>query len=348
MRYEVSGVIHCHSTYSDGMEPIPVIAEAANRAGLDFLIMTDHDTLVPLTDIGEQWHGDTLLLLGCEISPRHNHYLAYGITNSISPHFPPLEYTEAVARQGGIGFLAHPHEQGSRFLRQNSYTWEDWSVTDYTGMEIWNYFSEWIGACRNLPSTVVALTNWRRVIRAPQAKTLAKWDELGKLRRVVGIGGMDAHGIKRKVMGSTVVLHPYERSFRALRTHLLLAAPFTRSLAADRQLVLDALREGSCFFANHEEGNPAGFTFLGRHDASWVHMGQEVTTTTPGEVHFSVRIPYRHHGKPSLRLLKDGQVIAEAIDCDLQGTDQGPGVYRVEAWQGQRGWIFSNPIYVRG
>jgi len=38
----------------------------------------------------------------------------------------------------------------------------------------------------------------------------------------------------------------------------------------------------------------------------------------------------------------------ETVDCDLQVYDQGPGVYRVEAWRGGRGWIFSNPIYLRG
>lgn len=348
VRYEVSGVVHCHSTYSDGMEPIPVIADAANRAGLDFLLMTDHDTLAPLTDLGEQWHGDTLLLLGCEITPRHNHLLAYGITRPISCHLPPTEYTAAVAEQGGLAFLAHPHEQGSRFLGQNSYAWQDWSVTQFTGLEIWNYFSDWISACRSLPATLAALANWRQAVRRPNRQTLAKWDELGRTRRVVGIGGMDAHGIKRRILGHELVLHPYERAFRTVRTHLLLPEPFARSVRHDRLLVMEALREGSCFLANHAEGDPRGFTFLGRHQGRWIPMGQEVTKQGDEPVHLSVRLPFSHARKPHLRILKDGEVIAETVDCDLQAVDRGPGVYRVEAWRGERGWIFSNPIYVRG
>jgi hypothetical protein len=347
--FEVTGVIHCHSTYSDGMESIPVIVDAANRAGLDFLLMTDHDTMTPLYELGEQWHGQTLLLIGVEVTPRQNHYLAYGITTPVSPHLPPAEFTAAVAEQGGVGFLAHPFDNGSAFLRQNSYAWEDWSVVAYTGMEVWNYFSEWVGNCRDLRTTATAITKWRTATRAPDPRTLAKWDELGQSRRVVGIGGVDAHGTKRRVLGREFVIHSYERAFRTLRTHLLLTEPFTRDLATDRPLAVAALRAGSCYLANHEQGDPAGFMFVARSRGEWLMMGQEQPHPgTPGEVFFSTRVPQRQQVRPLLRILKDGQTIAETLDCDLQVTDQGPGVYRAEAWVNGRGWIFSNPIYLRG
>ncbi|HEY3365197.1 MAG TPA: CehA/McbA family metallohydrolase [Symbiobacteriaceae bacterium] len=348
--HEVSGVIHCHSTYSDGAESVPVIADAANRAGLDYLIMTDHDTLAPLYEIGEQWHQNTLLLMGCEITPRNNHYLALGITQAISPHLPPAEYVAAVAAQGGIGFMAHPFEHGSPVLGQNSYSWEDWSVVhdpSITGMEVWNYFSEWIGHCQTVPATVRAIADWKRATHAPDPRTLDRWDELGRTRRVAGIGGVDAHGVKRRVMGREFVIHPYLKSFRTIRTHLLLAEPFSHRMSEDRRLVMDALRQGRCFLANHEEGDPAGFTFLARTRGEWAFMGQEIQVAGAGGVHFSTRTPRGYGGAPRLRILKDGQPIAQTLDCDLQVTDQGPGVYRVEAWLNGRGWIFSNPIYLR-
>ncbi|MFZ5827707.1 MAG: PHP domain-containing protein [Bacillota bacterium] len=347
-RYEVSGVIHCHSTYSDGMEPVPMIARAANEAGLSFLLMTDHDTLAPLHDLGEQWVNNTLLLFGVEITPRSNHYLAYGVSQAVSPHLPPALYTAAVAEQGGIGFLAHPDEQGSSFLGQNSYAWKDWSVSAYTGMEIWNYFSDWIGACTDRWATTRNLVDWRRAVRAPNPRTLARWDQLGRQRRVVGIGGVDGHGYKVSLLGQKVTLLPYLRSFRTVRTHLILPRPFVRDVRADRLLVMEALREGACFFANHEEGDPSGFLFIGRLGDRWVEMGQEVRIGAPGELFLSTRIPYVHSRKPLLRIVKDGEVIAETRDSDLQAWDLGPGVYRVEAWRNGRGWIFSNPIYVRG
>lgn len=344
---DVTGVIHCHSTFSDGMESIETILGAAHRAGLDYLLMTDHNTLAPLAAVGEQWSGPTLLLLGCEVTPRHNHYLAYGISEYVSQHLPPVEYTAAVAAQGGIGFLAHPHERGSRFLGQNRYTWEDWAVEAYTGIEVWNYFSQWVGACQGLLPTLRTLLNWRSGIRSPDAETLGLWDRTGRVRRVVGIGGVDAHGIKTRLLGLELVIHPYEKSFRTVRTHLLLPRPFARELEQDRALVMNALREGCCYFANHAGGDPRGFTFLARSGGEWLTMGQERRLDQTGSVWFSASVPYTHRGKPRLRLLRDGAVIAETVDCDLQAADQGPGVYRLEAYRRGRGWIFSNPIYLR-
>lgn len=166
---------------------------------------------------------------------------------------------------------------------------------------------------------------------------------------MVGIGGLDAHGIKHRVAGREIIFHPYEKAFRTLRTHLLLNAPFTRDVGHDRGLVMETLRDGACYFANHEEGDPAGFTFVARAAGQWLLMGQEAAYPSEGgPVWFSTRVPYVHSGKPLLRILKDGQPIAETNDCDLQVADQGPGVYRAEAWRNGRGWIFANPIYLRG
>ncbi|MBN1966810.1 MAG: histidinol phosphatase, partial [Anaerolineae bacterium] len=52
-----------------------------------------------------------------------------------------------------------------------------------------------------------------------------------------------------------------------------------------------------------------------------------------------------------LRLIQDGRVVAEKVGRSLSYTTQTPGAYRAEAWKPlhgrERGWIFSNPIYVR-
>ena len=48
-KYDYRGVIHCHSTYSfDGKGDMEEIGKAANDAGLDFVMMTDHDTMEPV------------------------------------------------------------------------------------------------------------------------------------------------------------------------------------------------------------------------------------------------------------------------------------------------------------
>lgn len=52
-----------------------------------------------------------------------------------------------------------------------------------------------------------------------------------------------------------------------------------------------------------------------------------------------------------IRLLRDGDVVIETRGDHLALMSHLPGVYRVEAYRRyagrRRGWIFSNPIYVR-
>jgi predicted metal-dependent phosphoesterase TrpH len=42
--YDVSCLVHVHSTYSDGSATIPELLDDARRAGADALLLTDHDS----------------------------------------------------------------------------------------------------------------------------------------------------------------------------------------------------------------------------------------------------------------------------------------------------------------
>jgi uncharacterized protein (DUF427 family) len=55
--------------------------------------------------------------------------------------------------------------------------------------------------------------------------------------------------------------------------------------------------------------------------------------------------------RATIRLLCDGRVVARASGRLLSFETRTPGVYRVEVHRRhrlrERGWLFSNPIYVR-
>jgi hypothetical protein len=55
--------------------------------------------------------------------------------------------------------------------------------------------------------------------------------------------------------------------------------------------------------------------------------------------------------KAQIKLLRDGKVIAATTGKKLEATAAEPGIYRVECYRPfrllNRGWIFSNPIYVK-
>ena len=72
----VRGAIHVHSQRSDGGGTLDDIAEEANAAGLDFVVVTDHGD----GTVGTRatYYDDLLLVEGAEISTRGGHYIAVG------------------------------------------------------------------------------------------------------------------------------------------------------------------------------------------------------------------------------------------------------------------------------
>jgi histidinol phosphatase-like PHP family hydrolase len=43
--FDVSCVVHVHTTYSDGTATVPEVLDAARASGADALLVTDHDSL---------------------------------------------------------------------------------------------------------------------------------------------------------------------------------------------------------------------------------------------------------------------------------------------------------------
>src|SRR5436309_13384213 len=118
---DLAGVVHVHSLYSDGTGTVPEIAAAAEANRLDFVLLTDHDSMEAKDRREEGWHGSVLVLVGVEVSPyRKNHYLAFGLDRPIDHRgLEPAEIVERVNEAGGFGFLSHPFSTGSpRFRRR--------------------------------------------------------------------------------------------------------------------------------------------------------------------------------------------------------------------------------------
>ncbi|MCZ6701408.1 MAG: PHP domain-containing protein, partial [Ignavibacteria bacterium] len=138
--FEYVGAIHMHSIYSDGSGEVPQIARFADEVGLDYIILTDHNTLRALDEGYENWYGNMLCLVGSELNDKENknHYLAFGINKTYSTRISAKEYVRKVKEDGGIGFLAHPHEKRRHMKEHPPYPWVEWNTEDFDGIEIWN------------------------------------------------------------------------------------------------------------------------------------------------------------------------------------------------------------------
>lgn len=350
---EYVGHIHLHTTYSDGVATIEEVVHIANRAGLDFIIPTEHNVLIKGLD---GWYENTLLLMGEEVhdqqrQPESSHYLALNLKEDVAPYAQnPQAVINAVNAQGGFGFLAHPIEYDAPpFVEEPNLSWRDWQVSGYTGLELWNYMSEFKNHLPNKAATVLFCYFPRLIMRGPHPDTLTKWDELLRENKTAVIGGSDAHGNTYRLGPLRRVVQPYDYLFCAVNTHILSQETLNGQLDHDKKVVYDALREGRCFVAYDLLGDTRGFRFTAESgielQSSKVIMGQEIALQ--GEVSLEVHSPRR----ADIRLLRDGRVVARTKGKSLRWTTRERGVYRVEAYRSfllrKRGWVFTNPIYVR-
>jgi hypothetical protein len=341
--HDLSCVVHLHSTYSDGTGTVPEIARAAARARADVVLLTDHDSLEARRRGEEGWYDDVLLLAGDEVSPLgRDHYLAFGIDSEIRHRgLDPCGIARAVRHAGGFGFAAHPFSEGSRRFRRPAMPFGALDCDALHGIELWNLANDVGERIESIRSLIRFLARPQRALDHPPERNLRRWDELCRERRVVAIGGLDAHQFGKRVGPFVPVrIMAYHRSFRLIRTHVLCDAPPARELERDRELVFDALRAGRCYIAVASVAPARGFRF----EAADVPMGGEAPAGLR-TLHVRTPLPAR------LRLLCDGREIASAEGTMLDADVEAPGAYRAEARRmahgRERTWIISNPVYLR-
>lgn len=343
--HDLACVVHLHSTYSDGTGTVKQIARAGRRAGADVVLLTDHDTLAAKRNGEEGWYGNVLLLVGEEVSPRRrNHYLAFGIDAEIDhSDLDAAGICAAVRAAGGFGFAAHPFSRGSeRFKRAGpGMPFDALDSADLDGIELWSFVTDTGESVTSVPEMLRFLVAPGRALEHPPQRNMQAWDELCRRRRVVAIGGLDAHQFGKRI-GPVVPLRlmGYHRSFRFIRTHVLCERAPTGELAHDRDQVYAALRSGRCYIAVDSIAPAGGFRF----EADDLPMGGEGAA---GRRRLSARTP----SDAKLRLLQDGREIAASAGRTVEAEVEEPGVYRVEVLRRSHGrertWILSNPIYLR-
>jgi len=344
--HDYKGCLHIHSTYSDGHSAVGEILAAAREAGLDYIVLTDHDTLAARDDGLAGWHDGVLLDVGAELEAGDHHCIALGLHHLDGvAGAPTIEAAfEAIRRRGGLAFVVHPVPVHKPLFDACVPGWTDWHLDGFHGLEIWPYMHDWIRDLHlwNFPSHYRHPDRW---IKGPDAEVLRRWDEVGRRRRVVGIGALDNHAKRvpfRRLGLAFLEVFSHRRAFATVRTHVLSPEPFTGRADEDAATLHRLLAAGRCYVSYDLLADATGFVFEAVRGETTVPMGAEVKARG-GALHFRVEAPVA----AELRLLRDGGAVAAARGRELAAADDRPGVYRVEATLGGRPWVFSNPIYVR-
>jgi len=352
--HEIVVNLHMHTRYSDGSGTHRDIARAALRAGLDAVIVTDHNVLVQgMEGYYRERNKRVLMLVGEEIhdqdrEPQKNHLLAFGAGRELATFADdPQLLINQVRESGGLSFIAHPDDPAAPAFRETDISWVDWTVENYTGIELWNALSE---LKTMLPSRLHGAFYAyfpALVTSQPIPSTLARWDELlNEGRRVVAVGGSDAHALHMRMGPLKRVIFPYEFHFRGVNTHVILTRPLTGDAIVDRKLIYEAIGSGRAFIGYDLPALTKGFRFTAQGRERTASMGEEIPAK--GGVTLQARFPF----PATLRLIKDGAIVLKwDHHTALTHITTEPGVYRIEAYKRylgkRRGWIYSNPIYVR-
>jgi hypothetical protein len=326
--YDWKGVIHCHSYLShDSDGTIEQIAAAAESVGIDFVVMTDHQTEASVAEGARGMIGRTLFVTGAELRAGGASLLAFPLVRYVEPRLALDAMLAEVRAQGGLAMIGH----AERFAA--------WDHDGFDGVEIYNLHA----AAKAVPvHRMIAVfllgpvrTLFEQLSTRPDA-VLSRYDELtarGPL--LAAVGGNDAHANVRVFgpLGGTV--GTYEEVFHTLSTHVLakeLSEPaLVEALRAARSYVVyDLYRDGTGFDFRAVAGDSEAL--LGATVAATPGLELRVTTPWPAEI----------------RLLRNGVLDKKGTGTSLVRPAPGLGDWRVEAYlDGVKPWIFSSPIRVR-
>lgn len=348
------GAIHVHTNRSDGTGAVGDIATAAARAGLDFVVFTDHGDGTREPD-PPQYRDGVLCIDAVEISTNDGHVIALGL--SAAPY--PLggegrDVVDDIARLGGFAIAAHPESLKAE-LRWNDWTLPVDGLEWLNGDSEWRDESPWLLARALFTYPVRSIETLAGLLDRPES-TLRRWDMLTQQRRVVAVAGSDAHAR----MGLRSLGEPYENTAslrvpsyeQLLRvfSNVLPQTSLTGDPVADARSVLAAIRDGHVYSAIDALGTGAALSFTADAGKTRAAAGDVMPVTGP----VTLRVDVPGVSEARIELLKDGIPVRSGTAPQLEhmaGAD-APGVYRVEiSLAGAPGqppvpWMLSNPIYV--
>jgi hypothetical protein len=317
---EMRGAWHVHTSRSDGRGNLDEVVHAAREAGLQFVVIADHN-LLELGDAG--WRDGVLVIPASEISAPYGHVVGLGLERELYKDERQKDTLGTVAALGGEAVLAHPFHPGRPFTR--------WTRDDWKGMEILSNDSLWGLVIRDQAWWRAALALLRLPFDGGRAvlafyqdpvRELARFDAAAARRRVVLLCASDAHGWPS-----------YRSAFEAFSTHV----PVTPSGdgPADVDRVRRALLDGSAWCVLDAVAPASAVRLSLAPSGNRIDLG--VAATGPG--------------RPTYHLFRDGAPVATMASVPGGATWScggpcPPGAWRVEGRRDGAAWLFTNPIWI--
>src|SRR6266849_6770150 len=330
---EIRGAFHIHSTLSDGRATPSQIARAAKKAGLQFIVMTDHN-LVTLTE--PTFEDGVLVISGVELSTRDGHLVVVGAKRGLSRPGKDPDPVRHAQQLGGLAILAHPV--------QRRHPWIDpKSARRAAGMELYSADSLFRDALHQpftllVPAAGAYLTNpihALMILNREQPDATRKLLEISGGEPKLAFCAHDAHGWP-----------PYEQAFRSFSLHVPLAGALQRGLPVDAdeaaRAVIEAIGRGRAYCAFDPLGSAAGFSIDGMQgDSRRAVVGARLTVQIPPSSPAAARVQIWGGG----HLEPDGRtvVLDRAGPVQIEVWIEAPGKLFGRTW---KPWIVPSPLFV--
>lgn len=340
-RCKYLGAIHIHTRFSDGTGDVDSISNAAKKAGLSWIIITDHNSF----DIKEGFYNGVCVIKGEELSPpTENHYLALGIDKFLGYSENPEQNVQNVRAQGGFGIVAHPDESLQRKNNAAPIRWHDKSVVG-DGIEIWNWFSDWADNYddTNIFKIAYSYVFRENLIKGAHLETLKWWDEVNKNSEKIipAVGGVDAHALKVRDYFVPVTIFPYKYCFETTQNLLSFDEPLPIDFSSRKAKILDAIRNGKNIIINGKSKiNPLDITIKIHNTNSVFNCGE--TLYKDENTFLTIDLPKRL----DVKIVHDGEIVFNQKTKNFSYKVENAGKYRVEVFDGKKPCIYSNPIQV--
>ena len=324
---DCKGIVHCHSHLShDSDGTIEEIEAACRDAGIDFVVMTDHQTEASIRDGVRGMVGDTLFVVGAEVRSPQGTLLCFPLLRPLRRFQHPGLLAREAAEQGGLAFVCHGE------------LWKiPFAVPGLNGAEVVNLHAgamtaNKLGTLATGLFLPMRLLCERLCVQDPPV--FAAWDTaLATMHPFTPVGGNDAHANVRVFGPLGGTLGTYREIFLTLSTHVLAERLDEASLVA-------AFREGRTYVSFDALGDGAGFDFRAIDGTGAVQLAG---ATVPSPVELRVHVP----AAGRIRLLRDGVEQHTRMADNMRLSNAEPGTWRVEVATGTgQPWLFSGSIRV--
>lgn len=312
------GNVHSHTTNSDGQLSVSELAACYDRNGYDFLFVTDHNVV---TDVSKSRSHGILVMPGAEIRVDWEEtfpaeVLALGIERVMNHKVAPQRVIDDVLAQGGLPFLSHPSLSGANATAISQ-------LNGLVGIEIFNAPNYWTGR---------------------RGRSTAQWDELlANGHMLWGVASDDRHsGRKPELTFAPLGKQPFRDQYEAW--------VMVRAESCTAPAILNAMRRGQFYSTTgprikdiavvdgeiRVEASPVRWIWF----ASVPYLGVR-RVAAAGEKLTHARAPFFGLASPEGVLAMNKRFIQRGYL--KKGKTVGHYV-RVELWDGEDGYAWSNPI----